>query len=244
MAVVICMDGLGGHPNVTFGPLREALSKKGHKTVIVGIENIETHEDRVKKVLAAFDKARREYPSERIVLVGQSAGGSAVRIAAERLSGENALAGVTMLSPAMPRFVWFATKQLFRVMSGRLLDIILGRTLYSEPWEFEALVSPLPADLRKTVISNRQPVPGKEARTLALFPPRFRGYRFPTLLVHGERDQWVAPRAQEALASMLEKSGSKVTHVVVRNSGHITLASVNRQEVAASIALWIEKMCE
>jgi len=200
------MDGLGGCPQVTFGELKTALERNNHRVVLVNVLGIQTHEGRIERVLACYEHERSERPNEPIYFAGQSAGGDAIRIAAERLASENrdaCVAGVILLSPAMPRWVLFLTHVLFVTMAKRLVDLMLGRVVETTELEYEALVAPLPSHMREHIVAHRMPISGKEGRTLAFYPSKFKGYPFPTLHVYGDRDQWIAPHAQAKLGLML-----------------------------------------
>lgn len=243
------MDGLGGCPYVTFGELKIVLEQKGHMVILSDIEGIATHEDRIQRVLTSFFNVRAKAPDEKIFLVGQSSGGSAVRIAAEKLAKKNGeenqgsiIAGVIMLSPAMPRSIFFTTSVLAKVMAKRWLQLVLGQVVATTEAEFEALVAPLSAELRDTVIAHRQPISAKEGRQLAFRPAKFEGYPFPTLHIYGDHDHWISPRAQEKLNAKLRTSDSAVETLVVPGSGHITLTSEKRHEVISLITSWIEKI--
>lgn len=245
MATIICMDGLGGRPEVTFHPLVSQLSAAGHKVVFAPIDSIRTHTDRVARVIQAFNKASED-PQEKIFLVGQSAGGSAVRIAAERLTemGRTAqLKGVIMLSPAMPMGILYMTKPLFKVMLGRFLDLILGRTIHATAEEYAQLVEPYVPDGKHDLVASRIPIPGPEARELALYPNRLRNYQVPTLVLYGDQDRWISPDAHRKLCGRLEQqSDLDVTSQVVSGAGHLTLASHESDVALWKIQNWIERI--
>lgn len=232
MATVICVDGLGGHPKTTFGGLMEAL--KEHDVVLVDTEFVYEHEDRVQFVLDAY----RECGDKDVFLIGQSAGGSAVRVAAERLEkmGKH-LSGVVLLSPAMPRGIPFMTTTLVDVMLPRWKELLLGLTIFSTEEEYRALVTPLPL-ASEYAVTNRRPISGVEGRMLAFLPPKFVGYSFPTLHIFGGKDRWIAPRAQRKLARKLAQR-SKVTLHKVSKAGHLVLASNEKTEIIEMIREWI-----
>jgi alpha-beta hydrolase superfamily lysophospholipase len=236
MATVICVDGLGGHPETTFRELKVALESVGNRVIILDTTRVVTHEDRVKMIENEY--AKQLNSSEQIFLVGQSAGGSAVRILAERLNRSGLhLSGVVLLSPAMPFGIYFMTAKLFLVMLVRFIQLLLGRTISMTDSEFEMLTSPIAEEMRD-VISKRQMVSGVEGRKLAFFPPKFVGYSYPTLQIFGREDKWIAPRAQRKLGKMLRKHG-EVTTFETDGAGHLTLASSEWQMVAQLIQRWI-----
>jgi len=233
--VVICVDGLGGHPDTTFGLLQKELEQDGHTVLILDTSRVQTHEDRIRLVLCACSK----HPTEDVVLVGQSAGGSAVRVAAERLERQGKrLAGVILLSPAMPFGIPFMTMPLLRVMAGRLAELFLGKDIFPTKEEFGTLTAPLAPEVSGEAVAMRQSIPGREARTLAFAPPKFVGYTTPTHYIFGKSDAWVAPRAHIAFATKIGKH-SKTTVSVLGSAGHLTLASENRHDVAKIIQKWI-----
>lgn len=161
MAILICMDGLAGCPGMTFGGLEKILTKNGHSVILVDVEGIQTHDDRIKKVLSCYEHVRTNFPGEKIFLLGQSAGGSAVRIAAESLEGLNQPDGVILMSPAMPRFIWYGTPVLMKIMMKRLWQIICGKTLNSTDAEARKLLSPMSKDVCDAALFAREPIPGK-----------------------------------------------------------------------------------
>lgn len=247
MAIIICVDGIGGCPHVTFGELQSALGTQ-HAVVIADTSDVKTHNDRITRALRLYERACLDHNSE-IYLAGQSAGGGAVRIVAEEIEKRDTaagyasrLTGVILLSPAVPRFVLYLTLPLLKLMLVRVLHLLFGWTMHSTEKEFGILTGPMPSSTKGRVISNRTAFPGKETRELAFFPRKLRGYRrFRTLHVYGTRDSWIAPSAQEKLGRLLQKSGANVTTIVVEGAGHITLASEKRYEVIEVIRQWIQK---
>jgi alpha-beta hydrolase superfamily lysophospholipase len=234
-ATLICVDGLGGHPETTFGCLKKTLEQMGHKVVLIDTPGVRTHEDRVQLIL---DEYTLQHGGD-IFLVGQSAGGSAVRIAAERLEKlGKCLTGIIQLSPAMPFGIVFMTWPLARVMKGRLWELFLGRSISTTMREYKTLVSPLSQEVEYEIVTSRQPVPGLEGRTLAFNPPRFVGYSFPTLHIFGSEDRWIAPRAQHILSKRLRKRSKTISYEVA-GAGHLTLMSEKRNKIFALIQEWI-----
>lgn len=237
MATIICVDGLGGHPNTTFENLW-ALEGDGHKVVVVDTTSVRTHKDRVQLVL---DECHKHSDEAKIVLLGQSAGGSAVRIAAERLEKEGErLSGVILLSPAMPFGIWFMTWTLFHVMRRYLRELVTGQDTILSEADYKALISPVPAEIGDRFFASSLPIPGKEARELAFCPPGFEGSEFPTLHIFGKEDKWIAPSAQRSLAKKLCRM-SAVKTVEVQGAGHLTLSS-NSNEVVKIIKDWINNL--
>lgn len=235
MATIICMDGLAGHPKTQFGTLKKVLEHRGHQVVLCDVKGIRTHEDRVQLVLEAFRICR----DERIFLLGQSAGGSAVRIAAERLEKEGkSLSGVILLSPAMPSRILFATRPLLKIMLKRWRDFLFAESITLAEDEFETLVSPILETLRDEILASRQPISIPEARRLAFFPPRFVGSSFPVLLICGAKDKWIAPGAQIRLGRrFMEKS--EVSMYTMKGAGHLVLASKGREAMMRIIQKWV-----
>ena len=241
MAIVLCMDGLGGRPETTFGLLKLRLERDGHRVVLIDTKGIVTHEDRVRLVMEEFWRNQTVTQMRKIVLIGQSAGGSAVRIAAERLCRSDMyVSGVVLLSPAMPFGVWFMTAPLWQVMKNRLGDILKGRMVHMTEYEYELLTAPLNPDSRDQIIRDRQPVSGVEARTLALCPPAIRGHRYPTLHVYGDQDGWISPSAQRKLSRKLLSNGPTTVRRIC-GAGHLVLASRERYHVIREIQHWIKR---
>lgn len=236
MATIICVDGLAGDPVTTFGVLKKRLQADGHNVVILETSAVYQHEDRVHLALDAYESHR----GDEVFLVGQSAGGSAVRIAAERLEKEEKhLAGVILLSPAMPRGIFFMTVPLLWVVLARFKALVVGEMVQPTEKEFYSLVAPLPEDVREDVIASRQPVSGVEARTLAVWPPKFVGYKFPTLHIWGDQDMWVSSSAQHKLSKKLLKAGYASANPIP-GVGHLTLASDKQEEVMGLIERFID----
>lgn len=234
------MDGLAGHPLTTFGALKNKLETKDHSVIILDFEGIRTHEDRIKRVLDSYQHVAAVKQDERIFLVGQSAGGSAVRIAGERIGEGGNLAGVIMLSPAMPRSIWFLTLTLFMTMAKRVTELLFGKNATSHLTEQEhlALVSPIDKELGMQAVSNRPDIPLKEARKLAFYPDQLGQCPFPILHVYGEKDQWIAARAQRKLCAILARNGSQIESYGMPRSGHVTLLSQDRESVTDIIETW------
>lgn len=236
MITFICMDGLGGVPSITFAELKRVLEKGGHKVLIVDVDGIETHEDRIERVTRCYreERSRSKNP---IILIGQSAGGSAVRIATERLelSKEMPPDGIILMSSAMPRFIWFTTKVLAKLMAKHIWKLLFARRIILPKADISKLLEPIS---RNTDDLEVQVIPGKEARHLAFWPRSFRGCSCPVLLVYGDDDNWIAPSAQKKLGKMFKKKNQNVELVEVPASGHVTLFSKDRHRLILSIDNW------
>lgn len=237
------MDGLGGNPDTTFRELRLRLENDGHRVVLARVEGIRTHEDRVKIVQSSFENMCK-FTSEGIFLVGFSAGGSAVRIASERIQNDSAyskrLKGVALLSQAMPRGINYLTWPLVRTMFWRILHLIFGWDIDSTEAEYQRLIEPVGDDRRNEVVRNRTTIPGQEARTLAFWAPRFLGYSYPSLVIFGSQDRWVSTRAHRKIAALLRRVIALESYEVP-DAGHLVLASSRRKEVIFAIKSWIAK---
>ncbi len=240
MATVICVDGLGGHPEVTFDFLKRKLLSADHEVVVIDTSSVVTHEDRVRLVLDAYYS--HVTGSEAVFLVGQSAGGSAVRIVAERLHQlRRPLAGVVMLSPAMPWGIQYMTETLWKVMRGRVSDLMLGRMIRTTEHEYRVLVEPGIHSNIERAVRHRTMISGNEARTLAFVPPVFHGYNYPTLHVFGDQDRWINCKAQWKLGRKMLSAGQQAEIIELKNVGHLTLASWQAPWVATQILRWISK---
>ena len=238
MAIIICMDGLAGDPETTFGDLKRELEGVGHKVILIDVEGIENHSDRINRVSNCYKEARRNSPEAKIFLAGQSAGGSAVRIATERMN-ENGPNGIILLSPAMPRFIWFGTWTLLHIMVKRFRDL-LSKEIRLTDRELTRLLHPLPEKYLQKSLGNQHPISAEEARELAFFPPPFIGVNCPVLLIYGKQDRWIASKAQRKLAEMLKKKAS-VTEIPFEGLGHSTLISSRGHFVQFCIGKWIDR---
>ncbi|MFA6339100.1 MAG: alpha/beta hydrolase [Candidatus Paceibacterota bacterium] len=241
MAKIIYVGGLGHHPETTFKPIKDRLEQEGHEVIILDTSHINTHEDRVQLVLKEYDKYYiGAHIGVDVFLLGQSAGGSAVRIAAERLEKEGKpLAGVILLSPAMPFGIFFMTLPLWNIMKKRWAEILFGKVINPTEEEFETLLAPLAKEGRAETLASRRSISGIESRTLAFNSPRFVGYKFPTLHIFGDCDKWIAPSAQRKLSKKL-RIRSDVCTREVEGTGHITFTSRKGDRVVSLIVGWIK----
>jgi len=238
MATIICVDGLGGHPKTTFGFLKKELVRQGHEVILLDTSGVRSHQDRIQLVLNEYYRH-----SGKVFFVGQSAGGGAVRVAAEWLSKKKSpVAGVIQLSPSVPRGILFMTAPLWSVMKKRLWDLIRGNLVKTTGEEYKTLVGYVAPELRDEVYESRTPISCVEARELALYPAKFQGYGFPTLHIYGDRDPWISPKAQGRLNLQMSKYSTVTTHVV-KGGGHLTLASDSRIKMSISILHWIGSKC-
>ena len=244
------MDGLGGLPAQTFKLLKTILEAKDqavrNEVILAQIEGIRTHEDRIQQVLELFravqDRAKRE--GIKIFLVGQSAGGSAVRIAASRLKGQKELAGVILLSQAMPRGIVFMTMPLAKAMWAKVRSVLFGEVIHTTEEQYGSLIEPIPVTEWADAVLNRQPLSGPESRDLALWfnTPALQSYECPTLDIWGELDQWISATAHRKLYGLLRKLCRDVSYMEVPGSGHLTLASSQKYEVIRKIMEWTSKL--
>lgn len=244
-ATVIYVGGLGDCPSVAACSLQERLEKQGYSVIVPETAWIHDHDDRIYMTLHEYYRAvKGEGP---VFLIGQSAGGSAVRVTAEVLhhEGSHRLAGVILLSPAMPRSVdllWLrsSTPATQKLMKRHWREILSGEMIDQTAVEFESRVAPLAPEVRDEVLASRQPVPGAEARTLALWPPKMGIYVYPTLHVWGSIDACIDPKAQATLSRKLQAMTNTEPHMIV-GAGHSTLASAQREAVLGIIEDWIAR---
>jgi pimeloyl-ACP methyl ester carboxylesterase len=232
------MDGLAGNPAITFAELSQVLARAGHSVELVSIRDIDIHEDRIGAVTNAFKKARRLMREEKIVLLGHSAGGSAVRIAAERLH-DTPPDGLIMLSPAMPRWIWFSTTTLAWMMLRRIRDMLFARRIRLSDAELLKLLGPVPGDMLPKVLGKQISIAGGEAKKL-IFPDPLGVVNCPVLHIWGGQDRWLAPRAQVALSRRMRERGTAVTSHVLNNCGHAILHSDARNELHRYILTWLK----
>jgi pimeloyl-ACP methyl ester carboxylesterase len=242
MATVICADGLGGHPSTTFGELKNELEGLGHIVILLDVDGIKTHSERVERLITCYTQIWKQ--GELIYFIGQSAGGSAVRIAAEKIFSNprlpRLLTGVCMLSPAIPRGIFFLTWTLFCRMSYRLSELLLGKMIEMGEDEYASLVLPIASDKYAEVVANRQAISGAEGRELAFYPPKLESNHFKTLHIYGTDDRWIAPSAQRKLSFWMSRNlGIPMSIFAVEGAGHLTLASNKRKEVIEKIVEWM-----
>ncbi len=239
MSTFICMDGLGGQPETTFTFLKEMLEKDDHVVILVSVSGSEnwSHRDRIERV----KKEISDCTDKNIFLIGQSAGGSAVQIAADETEKE--IKGVIAMSPALPRGYLYLTLPLLAIMLRwkNLWRILLGRVLSPTKREFESLASPLANSRRNRILESRQLIPGKEARELAFYPPKRTTPSSPTLIVFGEKDRWISPRALRKFAKQQKEASELVSVLEVKGSGHLTVSSQRRSEVVEQIKNLIKR---
>jgi pimeloyl-ACP methyl ester carboxylesterase len=235
------MDGLAGNPAITFAELSQVLARAGHSVELVSIRDIDIHEDRIWAVKCSYQKARRSRPSESIVLLGYSAGGSAARILTERLSDTSITPpdGLIMLSPAMPRWIWYSTTTLAWMMLRRIMDILFARRIRLSDAELLKLLGPVPRDMLPKILGKQIPIAGGEARKL-IFPDPLGVVNCPVLHIWGDQDRWIRPKAQHSLCRKMRERGTAVTSHVLNNCGHGILHSDARNELHRYILTWLK----
>lgn len=235
MALAILVDGLAGRPETTFGSLKDELEQGGHRVVLIDTSRVVTHEDRVQLVLNCYNNSM----DEEVFFIGLSAGGSAVQVAAERIGKSEHLEGAILLSPAMPRGVFFMTRPLGWLILARLKNLLMDTTIVPTAEEYEELVSPLPEELREEILGARQPISSKEAFILTVRPPKLGKYHCPTLLIYGSEDRWITPQSYWELFRRIRAQGQAINIHEVAGAGHLVLASHKRSEVIETILDWI-----
>ena len=240
MATIICVDGLGGSPSVTFDRLTTHAESAGHRVVSVKTDGIVRHSDRVNRLICTYLDLKPILPEGTdIFFVGHSAGGSAVMNSLRHL--KHLPRGVVLLSPALPRGVKYLTPQLLRVMVRNWREFIFGREINLSGHEFSLLSGPL-----VNASPNIRPLPisGYEARDLALRAPSFQSLPSECEILHmwGEKDVWISLKGQMTLNDKLvETSGrNRVTTVTFEKSGHALLHSLERDDVIKRILKWIK----
>jgi alpha-beta hydrolase superfamily lysophospholipase len=237
------MDGLGGTPYVTFSCLKERVEKEGHKVVYLPVNGIKTHSDRVKRIIDGVEAFYK--PEGKLFLVGQSAGGSAVRIACEDLNTAKKVSGIILLSPAMPRGIWYMTWTLFWTMLNwryiwKLLlgigEIVLRRLDYVQ------LISPIKCDLLDHASSRISPISSQEIRELAFNPPSLQPIHVHTLIIYGKRDKVIRPASFHQLARKIGRVSRSCEVVCFGEAGHTTLLSKGRCTVVERILKWVNNL--
>ena len=234
----ICMDGLGGDPIKTFSFLKEKLGQDGFNFILVTTSNslIWGHRDRINKVRQVIDRCS----DSTIILVGQSAGGSAVQSAAAESSRK--ISGVIALSPALPRWHFFLTPTLLKMMLRwkNLWRFMLGRPLQPTKKEYASLISPFRKESECELLDSIWPISGKESRELAFYPPKRSKVVCPTLIVFGTEDHWVSSRSLRKFAAVQKQQFPELVSILeIGNSGHLTLFSENRESVTTYIKDWV-----
>lgn len=229
MSHVICVDGLGGVPEVTFSKLRLALEKAKHTVHYVMTGDVISHEDRIDRVHRTILAVRREYPHDKFFLIGQSAGGSAVRCAIALLSDENLPHGIILLSSAMPSGIWYATTTLMRIMLRYGVRLFGNQPILLTDKELVDLLAPLPEGCEKKIPGSQVEIATAEARKLAFFPDPLQEIPRNCAIIYGDKDRWVRPRAQEILARRIReqcrdaRNKVVVTTTRISGAGHLTL---------------------
>ena len=214
----------------------------GHTLHRGGDAKVLNHYDALENAVARMP-AHTDLP---VILVGQSAGGGAVRRAAELLADKplgEFLAGIVLLSPSMPLGIRFDTPTLRRLMLQRAWSLLTGNDMAPTESEYQALIEPVADTELPRVISGRRALPGRECRQLAFYPPRLGELKCPVLHLWGGEDQWINPAAQLTLADMIQRrSGVKVDTGIYTSSGHLLLASDYASFVIDRIIRWIEAL--
>lgn len=227
MSHVICVDGLAGNPNFTFASLKNALEKINHKVHLMQVAGILTHQDRIDFVLKEINRVREEFPKDRYFLVGQSAGGSAVRCAAATLVVTEKPHGIVLLSPAMPSGISFTTIPLARVMMKYWFSLFCRSHIILDNKDYINLLSPLRDNDRDKIIGIQIPISSREARKLAFNPDPYVPVGCNCTIVYGSKDRWISPRAYERLREVMchhkgVKNHTILTHRIM-GTGHHTL---------------------
>lgn len=227
MSHVICVDGLAGNPNVTFNGLKTALEKEGHKVHLMPVNDIVTHQDRVSRVSRVYEQVRADFPNDRHFIIGQSAGGSAVRLAVAKLDKEYQPHGIILLSPAMPRGISFATKPLVRVMLRNVFSLIFRSQIALSDKDYSDLISPLPDDVLSSLSGTQVLISTSEARELAFFPAQYLPISCNCTIIYGDCDRWINPDAQEKSANIMRRKRDLTKFVIltcrIHGAGHFTL---------------------
>jgi len=250
MVNVVCMDGLGGNPEITFRELKIALEAVGFSVHLLDPKGIKTHEDRVRRVIGKVEELRHADPQAELVLIGQSAGGSAVRIAAERLRHvHHPVAGVVMLSPAMPRGIFFTTRTLFKLMVKHTLSLCFGigtgeaGEIVLKRADHAKLLSPISDTDGHEAVATAPGLPWRECRTLAFDPqPLGKLDGVSVLLVYGNLDRWVSSSAHRKLECKLKSAGVLLQSVQCAGAGHLTLKSAAGPALIEKIIDWVKEV--
>lgn len=248
MKIMICVDGLAGHPQTTFKRLKGYLASSSCRVALADTSRVQTFEDRVQLVIEYYRLAIDSYPRAEIFLVGQSAGGLAVLTALSRVYEEGigkGIAGVILLSPALPRFYNYMTRSLFQVMRAHLGELLFGKKpINLNPDEYRSLIKPMGGATFEEVCAARLPISVVEARKLAFFPPKLGNIRCPIFHAYGDSDNWINPEAQRKFAIELMKGNDMSTSYEAPEAGHITILSGNTGSLIIKIQDWIYEVLQ
>lgn len=229
MSHVICVDGLGGNPEITFSDLKVELERLKHTVHLAPITEITDHNGRIDYVIGSIAMVRGQYPGQRYFLIGQSAGGSAVRCAVAQLSEAELPDGIVLLSSAMPRWIWPATSTLLCKIAKYGRKLIQSEPIRLRDADYLDLIGPIRDDVKKAILDGQVPTPPREARELAFYPAPYRPVGCNVTIIYGSHDRWVRPRAQEVFAKRVRALASKarkrtvVSIHCIKGAGHLTL---------------------
>lgn len=243
MATFLCMDGLGGTACVTFSYFKKQAELVGHKVVYLATSEIKTHQDRVARVINGMNDFYK--PGEKLFLVGQSAGGSAVRIACEDPTLAEKVSGIILLSPAMPRGIWYMTWALFRTMiSWRYLWKLLCGVgeIVVRRFDYIQLIFPIKSNLIGHALSRIAPIPSQEARELAFYPPKLKPIDTHVLIIYGKQDRWINSTSFHILARKIGRITKSCKSICFGEAGHLTLMSRGRETVMERVLVWINSI--
>ena len=236
MATVIFCDGLAGDGKLKFVSLSKKLADFGHHVRFVNIDDVRTHDDRIR---AVHDEVNRIRYGDRVVLIGFSAGGSACHITSHKIR----VVGEVLITPTIPKGYFIFTPTLVKCMLRHIAPLICSTKgeLSLTLTELDDLSGPLDLSRVMPMIQRRRPVSLPEARELAFRPPKFQKPVCPLFYCYGALDRWVNPNAHRRYAKNLQKlstSNAPVTVLTV-NCGHDVLSSINHEYPESEIARWI-----
>ena len=244
---VICCDGLTG-AGPRFEPFKRYIEgdlRSNIEVLIANTRDIATHQDRIDRVLYEIAKLDLD---EDFILVGFSAGGSAVRVCAEqiltlRISSAR-LKGLVLISPAMPRGILCFTPTLIKYMIKHLLPLISSKgELRLTKQEILDLMSPA-SMYENSVVKDSIPISLPEANELAFRPPRLGSLKnLPILYLHGRNDRWVSPRAHAKFVAALRTGLARVTNIQY-DFGHDVLYSTWASEAMIAIRCFISTLTQ
>lgn len=244
---VICCDGLTG-AGPQFEPFKRYIEddlRSNIQVLIANTREIATHQDRIDRVL--YEIARLD-SGEDFILVGFSAGGSAVRVCAEKIlklrKDSARLKGLVLISPAMPRGILCFTPTLIKYMIKHSLPLLFSKgELRLTKQEILDLMSPA-SMYEYSVVKDSIPISLPEANELAFRPPRLGNLEnLPILYLHGRNDRWVSPRAHAKFVAKLRKGKARVTDVRIE-SGHDMLYSTWASEAMIAIKCFISTLTQ
>ena len=222
----ILIGGLGDSV-LSLVPWKTHLVYQGHRVLYLNATpktGKATFMDRVKILYDAVEAS-----TEPVHIIGQSAGGLATLIVANKLPHK--VRGVIAVSPAMPRGISPLGLPLLRIMWRYQIAMWRNKLINVETSDYTELALNGVVKDRKFFPDFRKPISGREATELSTpwLQPKLGNIKVPVVYVYGNQDQWVSPRAHAEFARKLTQSNPTKTHVIVaKDMGHLPVHGHDR----------------